>query len=441
MLRRDATIEVVSPAGLLDSLRRKDPALRTGPYDADALARLILHLPPGTAVDGTARKALYDLVTEAHRAGRATSLATLGAYHAARQGLFRSRHRFVAPRPDGKGQRAAGLDWLGMADKNLNLARLQVKTVRQDGTERTRERSTPWPEDDVYLVAADGAHDKVTVPWPDGMTRDLGIDEFVELMALDPELARLPEDTAIVLVVPHGGDRDVELLRKLADRTGRLVLGHSREVTLVAGPGGRPLVHVTHTRGKPEGDWVPGEPEMVADADENVPSWYHKVVSTPVINADTREQSGRASLDSEVLARLESRFRRAHAITKFAHFNPVTKTYSAKFPARRRIAPGAKVKTFALHGGPGFVSFYLNDGTYHDARGVEGARWLKRRKSFSGLGRNDWLFLPTCWAGTTTDRGLLSEAGYGDARPDPFVPNPLTDPLWGSSTRTSSTSR
>ncbi|WP_158716692.1 hypothetical protein, partial [Streptomyces sp. NRRL F-5630] len=77
----------------------------------------------------------------------------------------------------------------------------------------------PWG-DAAYAVW--GANDPGGVRFPDG--RVLGAEEFAAELAGDPELAKLPGDMPVVLVVPYlANERNLEFLRAVANRLGRPV--------------------------------------------------------------------------------------------------------------------------------------------------------------------------------------------------------------------------
>ncbi|MFF1278927.1 lonely Cys domain-containing protein [Streptomyces marokkonensis] len=243
----------------LDTLRGRERALRAGPLDVAALARRVLHLDPGAAVDQDAREELFGLVDRATAAGAATSLATLGAFHLAESGVLapdRERHFTVG------GRRVPGLNWYGDGICELHITQSDHLEVSPNGDlSVVGTTSAPWPTGvPPYVVSADGRHDRVEALLPDGSARELGVDEFVELVAADISREGLPEGTPIVLAVPFAADGYLDLPRELADRTGLTVWAHSGEATLGSGPGGSSSVDTVRRPDVPLGDWIASPP-------------------------------------------------------------------------------------------------------------------------------------------------------------------------------------
>ncbi|MGO4754322.1 lonely Cys domain-containing protein, partial [Streptomyces sp. 2MCAF27] len=247
VLERQATVGFTLPPDAsaverLEALQRKDRELRSRPFDADAVARQVLHLSEGAPVDQAVRAELLGLVQAAEEAGRAGSLAALGAFHL-------ERLRATGPAQSGyftvEGRRVPGLNWLGpeamgaLDALELDMDFSDVLVPGPDGSlaiDGGPGRETPWPKEKVpYVVGADwrdgkhGRNGKLVVRLPDRSTRDVGIEEFVELVAADVARAGLPPGTPIVVAVPFLG-RYGPLLQKLADRTGLVVWSHSGEV-------------------------------------------------------------------------------------------------------------------------------------------------------------------------------------------------------------------
>lgn len=93
----------------------------------------------------------------------------------------RARHFTV------QGRRVPGLNWDDDAVAELDTASGDVLEDNPSGTYDILDTvRTPWPQGVTpYVVAAAGAHDRVEVRLPDGSTRELDVDEFVELVAAD----------------------------------------------------------------------------------------------------------------------------------------------------------------------------------------------------------------------------------------------------------------
>ncbi|MGO4757040.1 hypothetical protein AB4212_51985, partial [Streptomyces sp. 2MCAF27] len=139
-------------------------------------------------MDQAVRAELFGLVRDAEADGRAGSLAELGAFHLERleaSGSARSGH-FTRG-----GNRVPGLNWLGSGALNLDTDWSEVLTPQAGGSPApggNPGRMTPWPKRQwPYVVGADWREDKkkVVVRLPDGSTRDVDVEEFVELVAAD----------------------------------------------------------------------------------------------------------------------------------------------------------------------------------------------------------------------------------------------------------------
>ncbi|WP_324618405.1 lonely Cys domain-containing protein [Streptomyces sp. RTd22] len=429
---RQVTLEILDPVATLNAVRLADPRMRTGPLDVDAMARHLLRLPADATVDDAVRQNLYGLVVEASRDGWGDSLGALGVYRIAQQGALdpnRDRHLTVG------GRRAPGLNWakdtvLGLEDTDTFEI---LRETADGGLEVSEEKDTPWKGGPTpYLVVASGRHDMVRVKLPDDTTRDLTIDEFVELVARDPELSGLPLDVPIVLAIPHAGDRELDLPRLLADRTGRTVWSHGGLAMA-----DDPRIGVLHKDKTVQGDWVPSPPGMAPDRGANVPAWWRKVATRTVISATTAQRIGRESHDPAemVSSRREEFYRRLDSM-KAAHFNVATRTYvSNPVPLPYPGKPGAKRHHWVMHGGPGYVTFHLEDGTTHTAWYAEGARYIAHRKSTQALGEDDGIELVVCWAGSPVDRALVSGGPrsdrWGFSYVGSFVPDPLAEVSFG----------
>lgn len=100
---------------------------------------------------------LYALVDEAMAAGRATSLAALGAYHLARQGAFTASTLMT-----GRNGRATGRNWTGRDVGIVPTERyVEVRGGMVDGGNiigRWNRDGEPRP----FVVAAEGA---TTMSW------------------------------------------------------------------------------------------------------------------------------------------------------------------------------------------------------------------------------------------------------------------------------------
>ena len=365
---------------ILDGLRREQKPLRHRPMDVDGLARSILHLPTGATVDEDVRNALFDLVVEADQAGRATSLAALGAFHAQRQGLLDTRHRFTGTVDQGG---SAGVNWTGTGPVEVDTATVELAEKNKQGviTRLRVDDSQPWEGDEsAFVVAAKGDRNKVVVPWPDGTTRDLGVEEAAELLAHDPELSKLPEDVPIVLAVPHAGYGLRYLPRLLAHLTGRTVYVHSGDVELIGRPGKPSIIRVSRHKGKRQGDWVPNLPGRHPGSYDDVPDWYHDVETSAIVSNQTKKLTGQSAFAPDDLADFREEYlRRIDQLKRFAHYNPATGVYSSRFvPADPDEAAPAVYQ--GAHGYPGGISVTMEDGDTRILDGPETQSWARAQR-------------------------------------------------------------
>ncbi|MEK8171935.1 lonely Cys domain-containing protein [Streptomyces sp. M19] len=214
-----------------------------------------------------------------------------------------------------------------------------------------------------YVVAAEGRHDMVEVLLPDGSTRQLDVDAFVELVAADVAREGLPKGTPIVLAVPFAGDRYLDLPRKLADRTGLTVWAHSGQVELNM-DGGTVTLDVIHPEEGAKGDWIASEPGMAPEPDKDDPDWYGRVVTRAIISALTGRQIGRSALEPGELAYgMEELLSHADQMTTFVHQNLVTGTPSdpLALPTPGERFPEAHAYRVFIHGVPGYFQMPMDD--------------------------------------------------------------------------------
>ncbi|MYW31299.1 lonely Cys domain-containing protein, partial [Streptomyces sp. SID2119] len=407
----------------LDSLRRRDRALRDRPLDVDAIARRVLHLDPGAPVQQDTRQELFGLVGRATAAGRATGFPALAAYHLSGLGVTapgRAQHFTVG------GSRVPGLNW-GTSDV-IGLDTTQGDLLEADpagGYDVVSSSPTPWPSSTTpYVVAAEGGPDRVEARLPDGTVRELDIEEFVELVAADLAREALPPGTPVVLAVPFAADGYLDLPRRLADRTGRTVWAHSGRVTVESAPGEASTIDVVRTPKAPRGDWIASDPGLGPDADDS-PGWHHEVVSRALVSALSGRQIGRASHHPAEFARdFEDDDRHLDRMATFVHDHPATGRTSGELDLPR---PGPEDRAYRLdlHGSPGSLTFALRDGTTRDIDEREAGPWLRRRKSLTTLPEDHWVDLVVCWSGAPRDSAVPKPGTASDAYGGPFVADPL----------------
>ncbi|MFG2960185.1 lonely Cys domain-containing protein [Streptomyces sp. NPDC048291] len=436
-LRRVADVEI-EPAPrsaaveLLDGLRSAgpDPALREAPFNPDPFARRILHLGEQQQVRDHHRQELYALVDEAIAAGRATSVAALGAYHLWRHGALSAATRITGP--DG---RALGRNWTGaqitdLATKSYFLVRegrfvdSPAALWQQPGTGDTRP----------YVVAAKGGHDHVVVPLANGSEPRVPLDEFAELLAMDTDLAGLDAGLPVVLAVPHAGARSPRLPRTAAARTGRTVWAYSGQTELYDDPKSqrtRIVVADRRAAGEPLGSWFASGPDLLpldasaAGAEDRFLRTIDGTlvpdddIMTHTLAADGRAY-GRAVLGKDDIVRREAYFDSLPAMNEYVHIDPV----SGQLQGAAQSVPwsGREAYFFNLHGHPGEFEISRADGTLKTARGDQVGGYLRRSPSFRRLPADGVVVLMSCWVGAAANgHAFVNTAGRA-----PFVADPLT---------------
>ncbi|MEK8171922.1 lonely Cys domain-containing protein [Streptomyces sp. M19] len=213
-----------------------------------------------------------------------------------------------------------------------------------------------------YVVLAEGRHDMVRAQLPDGSTRELDIDTFVELVAADLARQGLPKDAPVVLGVPFAGDRYLELPRKLAQRTGRSVWVHSGLARRHPDPAALNTLAVIQRDGLPKGAWLEVRPGLAPDPDDDAPGCHGAVVSQPIVSSLTGEQIGRSLHTlAEFAGVREDTFSLLDQMTWYVHKNPATGTFSVRMPLPD---PGPRNKAYRLagHGLPGHLEIPMEDG-------------------------------------------------------------------------------
>ena len=435
-LRRQADVEVDpalrSPAvELLNSLRLAEPAsgLADGPFDPDPLARGILHLTADEPVREAHRQALYDLVDEADAAGRATSLAALGAFDFWKRGVLSPATRITAP--DG---RALGRNWTDTPAPDLITA-----TYHQLGGSGVQTPTALWEpggagDNRPYVVAAKGGDDHVVVRLADRSRTRATPEEFAELLSMDQDLAALDGRLPVVLAVPRAGRGSPRLPRTAASRTRRTVWAHSGRVKLYEDPSTRRTgIAVIDRRslGEPLGSWFASEPDDPQLTARQTPEPGHFVrmtdgtlvpddeIMSHTLAADGRPY-GRAVLDTRDQSVTEPYVDSLPTVDEYVHIDPVH--WDRLGDAENVPWSGRPAYYFLLHGNPGAFSLVRTDGARRQARGDQVGEYLQRRPSVRGLAADGVVVLMSCWVGAAAD-GLPRLHATGRA---PYVADPLT---------------
>ncbi|GAA2267382.1 hypothetical protein GCM10010415_35610 [Streptomyces atrovirens] len=385
---------------------------------------------------------LYELTAEAMAAGRATSTASLTAYHLGRQGLLSDATRLTAP--DGT---PLGRNWTGRPARDLDVSSYDV----MDGDDRN-PRPAPWARRPgaplPYVIGTkDGDHAKVRLVLPDGSKRwRLSPEEFAELLAQDAELAGREDAAEVVLVSPNAGAMGLDLPRRAAARTDRTLWSHSGEVALKPHPDtGRHRVEVTDDRylgdestdesagepmGEPVGEWIASDPGDLGPH-EGRPEPGEGVLRTidgktlrdadvkSVTLTDEGRPVGRAVVNGADLLRREPWLQDLVRSTEWSVYDPVT----GEPIGNPRPVPwkGRKPYFFLVHGLPGqtlMVENMLQNNV--PVRGTETGGYLRRRPSVSRLDRDTPIVFLSCWGS-----GPEGHTAAALKRSRPFVPDPL----------------
>ncbi|MFE7810861.1 lonely Cys domain-containing protein [Streptomyces sp. NPDC057433] len=403
----------------LDQLRQADPALRDGPLDLDPLTRRVLLLDSAAPVTDAQRSELFRVAMDP-AVESAGSLAALAAFHLQLRGVLSPTRTMTAP---GGGVR--GRDWTNGAIPDLDLTHVG-KVVRQaDGSlARGGVETAPWHrpgEPEPYVVMTEGDHRRIVVRGFDGAPRQVPIDVFAELLALDPALSGLPPDVPVVLLVPGAGARGLDLPRRAADRTGREVW--SADGAVKVSPQQDPaLPHVVSLQfgeGLPRAHWIRSTPGQVLDPAEygDAPAWEREVRSHSVVT-DRGTTIGRGVFEeSEAPRRIEA-LRLATESTELWHYNPVTGE-SAKDDAPVPFA-GKPVYVFGAHARPGATRVPTLTDPRHHTRQRETGGMLKRRPSLARLPKDHAVLMEAC--SSAKPPGVVRTRRGID---DTFVPDPL----------------
>ncbi|WP_031088483.1 lonely Cys domain-containing protein, partial [Streptomyces sp. NRRL WC-3549] len=397
------TAEVVTPpqsaaVAELERLRLLDGP--GGAVDVDTLARRVLHVPGDAEVSADLRAELFTLVENAMAAGWSSSTASLGAYHLAARGALNHEHHIVAG--DGSYQ---GLNLTGRPVGAVDTSRVwQRRNGQFQGP-----LEPMWDADaGAYVVVAEGGHDHVLLPWGQDRTR-VPWQEFVELVARDPGVARLPAGVPVVLVLNHGGDQGLAMPRTLAFRAGRDgVWAHSGQVGLVLDPVSgthRIVVENQRSQGLPLGGWfgsdandlgpdgVPDEGFVTTLDGTVVPD--HAVKTRTI--GDEGRSFGRVTMSDPDLVTNEPVFEVLGEISAFSQFDPVTeRALGDPVPL---LEAGRPVYHFSQHGMPLRGVMEVTDGRPPvQVGGTETGRFLGRRPSMRKLGPRAVIDLGACWA-------------------------------------------
>ncbi|MGW5677974.1 lonely Cys domain-containing protein [Streptomyces sp. NPDC003860] len=321
---------------------------------------------------------------------------------------------------------ARGRNLTGRPVKDPDLTSIRTVRIHPGAPSEVSTRPAPWPEN-AYVVVAPGGAGQAWLP--DG--RVFGPDALAELLAADPELAGLPADVPVLLVLPYGGDGDQRLLRTLAHRLGRVVWGTSGDTRMV--PDGDRHVPALADRvpGAAVGSWLPADPALPAPSDEDreFTSVDGALLRESEIDArpftdDRDRQLGRTSVPRTPQARRnEERFRRFRHLRKLVHLTPAAGRVQDGSEEPISPPPSA-VFVYAGHGEPGRLHVALKDGRTYWLGKLEAVRYLSGLHEVRNLSRGGRIHLEVCWSATDGDPDQSYPFLHAEA---PHLDDPLDD--------------
>ncbi|MFJ4153109.1 lonely Cys domain-containing protein [Streptomyces galbus] len=420
--------ELREVAERLEALWLDDPVLRDGALDVEMLVRRVLRLDAGAVVSGAQREELFDVTRCAMREGRADSLLALGVFRL-RAGAFADGVRMPGSR---------GLNWSVTPVQSVATDRTRV--FAPDGRGRltqTRDDAAPWESPGgpaPFVVVAEGGHDHVWVPGPGGSPVRLSVAEFVELLAQNPQLAGLPADVPVVLVVPDAGGQGLDLPRALADRLGRTVWSASGEARLW--PGGTrdegTIALLDRHPDLPVGRWIPSFPGLGRSGGGVVTALDGTVFHDSDVHTRTVVSDGRTSGRMLIAdGGKGSRYSEAYGdvlpqVTKTWSYAPdADETGWLRISGVGDIDPEIRSAVryhVMMHGRPGASIVPLLSNSTKRVSGKELGGFLRRRASVASLPDDAVIDMASCWSAAAADS---TEGPSHHGAPDPFVSDPL----------------
>ncbi|MGO4753697.1 lonely Cys domain-containing protein, partial [Streptomyces sp. 2MCAF27] len=329
--------------------------------------------------------------------------------------------------PSGAGQ---GRNWTGRPVSRVRPGRVRLIETRPDALAKiVSEKDAPWP-DETYVVAANGDPGGVRVP--DG--RVLDTEALADVLAADPELARLPKNVPVLLAVPHA-EQHLDL-QTLADRLGRRVVGPSGEGRLVGdGSGNAHLpVLVDRAADKPVGVWAPYDPQATTPPFEDR-EWTaldgatfrdSDVDTRPLVSSGHTQRIGQISVeDRKELRRSEQWFKSYLDMRRLVHQVPAGS--GRQDVGFEEITPDPAVYVFAAHGSPGLMGLALRDGRTVRLGKRDAARYVAGLREVRQLPQGHRLGLEVCWSAADGD----PRQQHPHHAPRPHVDDPWDDVPFG----------
>ncbi|WP_308370024.1 lonely Cys domain-containing protein [Streptomyces sp. McG3] len=286
------------------------------------------------------------------------------------------------------------------------------------------DRAAPWG-DSAYVVRAGSGPDGVR--FPDGRTLDA--EQLAAELAADPELAKLPKDVPVVLVVPHlANERYLAYLRAVANLLERPVWAPSGDGRLVRN---KKREHVPalidHGPDQPLGSWVPFRPTKKAaplpdrlwTALDGTAFRDSDVLTRPLVS-DRDERFGRMSHGDDVRGR-ETLMRTYQRARKLVHLMASGSRTALISEESRTPDPASYV--YVAHGLPGGLQLALRDGRTVWLSAEDGGRYIGGLPEVTELPEGHRMKLEVCWSDAPGNPALPQL----DNRPAPAVQDPLEE--------------
>ncbi|WP_211278631.1 hypothetical protein, partial [Streptomyces griseorubiginosus] len=362
--------------------------------DLVGLARRLLHLSGAGPLDDRTFDELHALVAAAEGAGRAHSLAAVGAFDLERRGALADRSLMYDTRGN-----LVGRDWTGDMPR-VNLGR--YARLAPDGSLLRHGIETPWDArpGQHWLLSAFGSFDHIYVS--DGVGNPLAVnswDEFAELVRHD---VKRPERADVVMLTQAVAAQTVDGPRIVADVLGVRVWGPNAGLDKrpdATGTAAVALVGFTSA-------WVPSDPGLRPSAEPGITRTVlgnqvrdTALLSTTVVTSDGQETFGRILWTFDEVKRW------------FEGGLPVEPRYFTYVEAENLPNGGKRLvresDPVPLPFDPKYLAvFHFNgrlgglpfpDGSVQPASLEEIAGYYGRRASVQALGEEDVVLVEACW--------------------------------------------
>ncbi|MYX76800.1 lonely Cys domain-containing protein, partial [Streptomyces sp. SID3915] len=320
-----------------------------------------------------------------------------------------------------------GRNLTGEKVRQLRIGRVRVFEEQPDQPLKEvpgADEAAPWG-DSAYVVWGESHPDGVR--FPDG--RVLDAEKLAAELAADPELAKLPKDVPVVLMVPNlANERYLEYLRAVANLLERPVWAPSGDARLVRN---KKREHVPalidHGPDQPLGSWVPFHPtKAVAPLPDR--TWTaldgttfrdSDVASRPLVS-DRNERFGRMSHVDDVRDR--ERLMRTYLRAKKQVHLMASGSRTALISEETRT-PDPAVYVYVAHGLPGGLLLALRDGRTVWLGAADGGRYVGGLPEVAELPKGHRVKLEVCWSDSAGNPALPQL----DNRPAPQVHDPLEE--------------